>query len=73
MFPTLAIFDAPKSGTPDFGVKPGNDSGRCINQTMAGNRSFGRARSSYSAATGSPKNIVASAAMSAARLAVRSG
>jgi hypothetical protein len=27
MFPTLAIFDAPKSGTPDFGVNPGNDGG----------------------------------------------
>ncbi len=27
MFPTLATLNAPKSGTPDFGVKPGNDSG----------------------------------------------
>jgi hypothetical protein len=27
MFPTLAILNAPKSGTPDFGVKPGNDGG----------------------------------------------
>jgi hypothetical protein len=25
MFPTLVISYAPKSGTPDFGVKPGND------------------------------------------------
>jgi hypothetical protein len=27
MFPTLAILNAPKSGTPDFGVKRGNDGG----------------------------------------------
>jgi hypothetical protein len=27
MFPTLVILNAPKSGTPDFGVKPGNDGG----------------------------------------------
>jgi hypothetical protein len=27
MFPTLAILNAPKSETPDFGVKPGNDGG----------------------------------------------
>src|SRR6266849_5575960 len=27
MFPTLATLDAPKSGTPDFGVKLGNDGG----------------------------------------------
>src|SRR6266478_5159837 len=27
MFPTLVIQTAPKSGTPDFGVKPGNDGG----------------------------------------------
>jgi hypothetical protein len=31
MFPTLAIQTAPKSGTPDFGVKPGDDSGWCVN------------------------------------------
>jgi hypothetical protein len=30
MFPTLAIINAPKSGTPDFGVKPGNDGRGCI-------------------------------------------
>ena len=34
--PKSNVFDfgtlsAPKSGTPDFGVKPGNDSGRCFN------------------------------------------
>ena len=27
MFPTLVILNAPKSGTPDFDVKPGNDGG----------------------------------------------
>jgi hypothetical protein len=27
MFPTLVILNAPKSGTPDFGVKLGNDGG----------------------------------------------
>jgi hypothetical protein len=27
MFSTLVILNAPKSGTPDFGVKPGNDGG----------------------------------------------
>jgi hypothetical protein len=27
MFSTLAILGVPKSGTPDFGVKPGNDAG----------------------------------------------
>jgi hypothetical protein len=27
MYSTLAIFSMPKSGTPDFGVKPGNDGG----------------------------------------------
>src|SRR5258708_12339532 len=27
MFPTLATLNAPKSATPDFGVKPGNDGG----------------------------------------------
>jgi hypothetical protein len=31
MFPTLAILNSPKSGTPDFGVKPGNDGGERIN------------------------------------------
>ena len=25
MLPTWVIYNAPKSGTPDFGVKPGND------------------------------------------------
>jgi hypothetical protein len=27
MFSTLAILSVPKPGTPDFGVKPGNDGG----------------------------------------------
>src|SRR5258708_37310245 len=32
IFSTLAILSAPKSGTPDFGVKPGNDSRWCIDK-----------------------------------------
>jgi hypothetical protein len=31
MFPTLAIVSVPKSGTPDFGVKLGNDRGESSN------------------------------------------
>ena len=38
MFPTLLMLSAPKSGTPDFGVKPGNDGGERINFTGSHSR-----------------------------------